>query len=128
MAFLYVYGIPTCATCKKALAWLAAEAPAGLAYEWVNTRELPPDRAAIAQWVEQLGFGPLRNTSGQAYRALGPERQTWGAAEWVEAFAADAMLLKRPLFVRGGRAIAVGFRPDDAAWRSAVLADHDKTR
>jgi arsenate reductase len=30
--------------------------------------------------------------------------------QWIEAFAKDAMLLKRPLFVKAGTAVLVGFR------------------
>ncbi len=55
----------------------------------------------------------MRNTSGQSYRALGDERQDWTSEEWVEAFAKDAMLLKRPLFVKDGTAVLVGFKADE---------------
>lgn len=114
---LTVYGIPTCTTCKKALQWLQAQ---GIAYEFINTKEQPPDQAAIAVWVAALGFKPLRNTSGQSYRALGPEKQTWAEAQWIAAFAQDAMLLKRPLFVKNGTAIGVGFRDGDQKLRSQL--------
>jgi arsenate reductase len=108
---LTVYGIPTCGTCKKALAWLDRQ---GMAYEFVNTKETPPSRDQIAAWVETLGSQPLRNTSGLAYRALGDTKQAWGDPEWIDAFSRDAMLLKRPLFVRDGRAVLVGFRATEA--------------
>ena len=35
---------------------------------------------------------------------------TWNDAEWATAFSEDVMLLKRPLFVKDGVAVAVGFR------------------
>jgi arsenate reductase (glutaredoxin) len=106
---LQVYGIPTCGTCKKAIAWLNNQ---NIAYEFINTKDHPPSKATIANWVAKLGAKPMRNTSGQSYRALGDEKQTWTDAEWIEAFSQDAMLLKRPLFVRDQIAIAVGFKPD----------------
>jgi arsenate reductase len=108
---LTVYGIPTCGTCKKALQWLDNHA---LDYEFVNTKEHPPSREAIASWVQALGAKPMRNTSGQAYRALGDEKNGWTEAQWTDAFAQDVMLLKRPLFVQDGQAIAVGFRDAEA--------------
>jgi arsenate reductase (glutaredoxin) len=108
---LQVYGIPQCGTCKKALQWLDTNA---IAYEFINTKEHPPSEAMITNWVNTLGSKPLRNTSGQSYRALGDEKQAWGDAEWIAAFSQDAMLLKRPLFVRDGIAIAVGFRNPEA--------------
>ncbi|BAS55230.1 MULTISPECIES: Spx/MgsR family RNA polymerase-binding regulatory protein [Leptolyngbya] len=106
---LQVYGIPTCGTCKKAISWLDAQ---NIAYEFINTKEHPPTKTTIQKWVAELGAKPMRNTSGQSYRALGDEKQTWTDAEWIEAFAQDAMLLKRPLFVKDQTAIAVGFKVD----------------
>jgi arsenate reductase (glutaredoxin) len=106
---LQVYGIPSCGTCKKALNWLNTN---GIAYEFINTKDQPPDRATIAYWVSTLSAKPMRNTSGQSYRSLGEAKQTWTDEQWVEAFAQDAMLLKRPLFVSAGTAIAVGFKED----------------
>jgi len=110
VASIQVYGIPTCGTCKKALQWLDGHQ---VAYEFIDTKEHSPSEAMIHAWVEALGSKPMRNTSGQSYRALEPERETWDDAHWVNAFAADAMLLKRPLFVKDGVAVLVGFRAKD---------------
>ncbi|NJK74059.1 MAG: Spx/MgsR family RNA polymerase-binding regulatory protein [Oscillatoriales cyanobacterium RU_3_3] len=102
-----VYGIPNCGTCKKAFKWLQDN---GVNYKFINTKENPPARETIENWVAVLGFQPMRNTSGQSYRALGNDRNNWDSEEWIEAFAKDAMLLKRPLFVKDGTAVAVGFK------------------
>ena len=102
-----VYGIPNCETCKKALKWLQ---DSDITYEFINTKENPPTREMIETWVNSLGFQSMRNTSGQSYRALGEVRNNWTNKEWIEAFAKDAMLLKRPLFVKDGTAVLVGFR------------------
>jgi arsenate reductase (glutaredoxin) len=104
---LKVYGIPNCGTCKKAFEWLAVRK---IDYEFVNTKEHPPARKMIQGWVEVLGAKSMRNTSGQSYRAIGEEKQTWTDAQWVDAFGKDAMLLKRPLFVKDDAAVMVGFR------------------
>lgn len=114
---LQVYGIPNCGTCKKAIAWLKAR---DVAYEFINTKEQPPTTAQITAWVETLGSKPMRNTSGQSYRALGPERNDWTDAQWIAAFAQDVMLLKRPLFVREGQALQAGFRGSDADIAAAL--------
>ena len=116
---IQVYGIPTCGTCKKALQWLNSH---GIAYEFIDTKEHPPTTAMIQAWVEALGASPLRNTSGQSYRALGDAKQTWSDADWIAAFAQDAMLLKRPLFVKDGQAILVGFRAPDNVLREKLGA------
>lgn len=104
---IQVYGIPNCGTCKKAFQWLEQN---GVAYEFINTKEQPPTQEMISDWVKTLGSKPMRNTSGQSYRALGEEKKTWSDQQWISAFTADAMLLKRPLFVKDGTAVLVGFR------------------
>jgi arsenate reductase len=85
---LVVYGIPTCGTVKKARKWLDDR---GATYRWVDLRADPPDRARVAGWVAAVGYAPLRNTSGGAYRALGAEKDGWSDAEWIDAYAADPM-------------------------------------
>ncbi|WP_392534156.1 Spx/MgsR family RNA polymerase-binding regulatory protein [Nostoc sp. C117] len=107
--FIQVYGISNCNTCKKALIWLQRN---NIDYEFINIKETPPTREQIQNWVKSLGFALMRNTSGQSYRALGDEKKTWTEQEWVDAFTQDAMLLKRPLFVKDGTAVLVGFRDE----------------
>ena len=104
---LQVYGIPNCGTCKKAFNWLANN---DIEYTFIDTKTDPPTRTLIQDWVKALGFKPMRNTSGQAYRALGDEKKDWGDDQWVAAFAENPMLLKRPLFIKEGKAVLVGFR------------------
>lgn len=114
---IQVYGIPNCGTCKKAFQWLDKN---DVAYEFINTKEQPPSQALIAGWVKALGAKPMRNTSGQSYRALGEVRNTWDDGQWVEAFSKDAMLLKRPLFVKDGEAVLVGFRAKEDVIREKL--------
>ena len=104
---LNVYGIPNCGTCKKAMAWLEEN---DIDYTFFNTKEQPPTREMIHQWVAELTARPMRNTSGLSYRALGEEKKEWSDEKWIEAFSEDAMLLKRPLFEKDGKAVMVGFR------------------
>lgn len=115
---IQVYGIPNCGTCKKARQWLENN---GIEYEFVNTKENPPTPPQIASWVATLGNKPMRNTSGKSYRNLGEEKKSWTDEQWVAAFAEDAMLLKRPLFVREGTAVLVGFRAKEEVVRDRLL-------
>ncbi len=114
---IQVYGIPNCGTCKKAFQWLKEH---GVEYEFINTKENPPTRKMIQTWVATLGAKPMRNTSGQSYRALGDEKNSWTEEQWIEAFAQDAMLLKRPLFVKDGTAVLVGFRDTEDAIKTKL--------
>ena len=114
---IQVYGIPNCGTCKKAFKWLEDN---GVKYEFINTKENLPTQEMIQGWVEALGAKPMRNTSGQSYRTLGDEKQAWTEEQWIEAFAKDAMLLKRPLFVKDGTAVLVGFREKEDVIREKL--------
>lgn len=115
---LTVYGIPTCGTVKKARAWLDA---AGAAYTFVDLRATPPGADAVASWVAAFGTRALRNTSGGSYRALGAEKNSWDDAAWTAAFAADPMLIKRPVVERDGAPALVGFAADEAELRRRLL-------
>ncbi|GAB4186802.1 MAG: Spx/MgsR family RNA polymerase-binding regulatory protein [Coleofasciculaceae cyanobacterium] len=114
---IQVYGIPNCGTCKKAFKWLEDNS---VEYEFINTKENQPTREMIQKWVESLGSKAMRNTSGQSYRALGDQKNAWSDEQWVEAFAKDAMLLKRPLFVKDGTAVLVGFRDKEDVIREKL--------
>jgi len=109
-----VYGIPNCTTCQKALKWLDENS---ITYEFINTKINPPNQEIISDWVKSLTAKAMRNTSGQSYRALGEDRQTWTDEQWIEAFAKDAMLIKRPLIVKDGKGVIVGFRAKDSELR-----------
>jgi arsenate reductase len=102
-----VYGIPTCDTVRKARRHLDEQ---GVAHTFVDFRADPVGRERIEAWVASLGAKALRNTSGQSYRALPDDKAGWSDARWVEAFAGDPMLLKRPVIERDGVAVQAGFR------------------
>ncbi len=108
---IQVYGIPNCGSCKKAIAWLKDH---NIEYEFINTKDNPPDKTTITNWVKALGSKPMRNTSGKSYRALGEERNTFSDQQWIDAFTSDAMLLKRPLFTKNNQAVLVGFRASES--------------
>ncbi|MGY6530297.1 MAG: Spx/MgsR family RNA polymerase-binding regulatory protein [Cyanobacterium sp.] len=117
MKLILVYGIPNCGTCKKAMQWLEDN---DINYEFINTKENKPTQEMITDWVKSLGSKSMRNTSGMSYRALGEEKKTWSDEQWIEAFSRDAMLLKRPLFVKDGEAVLVGFRANDTVKREKL--------
>jgi len=114
---IQVYGIPNCGTCKKALQWLDAN---GLAYQFINTKEYPPTREMIESWVKSLTAKAMRNTSGKSYRELGNEKQNWTDEQWIAAFSQDVMLVKRPLIVKDGIAVLVGFRDKEEVIRQKL--------
>jgi arsenate reductase len=114
---LTVYGIPTCGTVKKAKSWLDSQK---ITYTSVDLRANPPERSRVQAWVEAAGSRALRNTSGGSYRALGPEKESWTEAEWVEAFSRDPMLIKRPVIERNGTFLMVGFAQPEPELRKIL--------
>jgi arsenate reductase len=115
---LTVYGIPNCGTVKKARRWIEDR---GESHTFVDFRSTPPTREQVQAWVSELGSRAMRNTSGGSYRALPEEKKGWDDARWVEAFAADPMLIKRPIIARDGKAVQVGFRGSDEAISAALF-------
>jgi arsenate reductase len=108
---LTLYGIPTCDSVRNARTHLDL---AGIQYTFVDLRANPPSRAQIETWIATLGALRLRNTSGRAFRQLGPEKASFTDAQWAEAYARDPMLLKRPIIERDGAPLMVGFKDPDA--------------
>ncbi|MBK7154628.1 MAG: Spx/MgsR family RNA polymerase-binding regulatory protein [Sandaracinaceae bacterium] len=113
-----VYHHPNCSTCKKALAWLQQRQ---LAVTPVPIAEAPPTADQLEAAIARSGLPAKRffNTSGQSYRGGG-----WSAKvdqlslrEAAEALAADGMLIKRPLLLRGD-VVLVGF--SEPAWAAAL--------
>ncbi len=115
---LTVYGIPTCATVKKARTWLDKKRAA---HAFVDLRATPPPAAQVKRWVDAFGAAAMKNTSGGAYRALGDEKNTWSDPEWTGRFVGDPMLIKRPVIERDGKPVLVGFRADEATLARLLL-------
>ena len=94
------YEYPKCSTCRKAKAELNQ---LGLDVESINIKENPPS----AQFLKELLAGSdlelkkFFNTSGQSYRSLD---------EAVELLASDGMLIKRPILIKDGKVLQVGYR------------------
>lgn len=107
---LVVWGIPSCTTVKKARAFLD---DSGAAHRFADLRASPPSPETVARWVKAFGAKAMRNTSGASYRALPADKDQWSDDRWTAAFAADPMLIKRPVIEQAGAPALVGFRPDD---------------
>ncbi|MDU6699353.1 MAG: ArsC/Spx/MgsR family protein, partial [Streptococcus salivarius] len=86
----------------------------GLDVESINIKENPPS----AQFLKELLVGSdlelkkFFNTSGQSYRSLGLKDKlpTLSLDEAVEFLALDGMLIKRPILIKDGKVLQVGYR------------------
>jgi len=113
-----VFHYPSCSTCKKALAWLAAH---NVAFTPTHIAETPPTAEQLEAAILRSGLPAKRffNTSGQSYRGGGWAVKVDGLSvrEAALALAADGMLIKRPLLLRG-EAVLVGF--GEPAWATLL--------
>jgi len=110
---------PPCTTCKKEKAFLDCK---GLGYTDRHIKEENPSFEELQQWYKQSGL-PLKkffNTSGLQYKALGLKDKlpAMSEEEQLDLLAADGMLVKRPILVRGER-VLVGFKEND--WAQALV-------
>ena len=113
-----LYGIPTCDSCRKARKSLDAR---GVAYTFVNLKEQTPPADLLQGLFDAGAIAPEKclNVAGARYRELDlkTRRATMTPTDYAALFAAEGMVLKRPLVTDGTRATA-GFKADafDAAW------------
>lgn len=109
-----LYWYPKCSTCKKAKAWLEAQ---DVSFDTMDMIQNPPSASQLQTWMTASDL-PIRrffNTSGQKYREMGLKDQvpTFSVAEAAELLATDGMLIKRPLLVKDGQLLAIGFKEMD---------------
>ncbi|EHI73871.1 arsenate reductase [Streptococcus criceti] len=105
------YQYPKCTTCKRAKAELDE---LGWNYEAIDIKANPPKAEELKKWIGESG-GEVKkffNTSGQSYRALDLKDKIdkISLSEAADLLAADGMLIKRPLLVKDGKLLQIGYR------------------
>jgi arsenate reductase len=110
-----LHGIPNCDTVKRARAWLAAQ---GVAYDFHDFKKAGVP-AALAQWIDALGWERLLNRAGTTWRKL---EEAQRAAVTDAARAAALMrempsVIKRPVMQWADGSLSVGFDAADWAQR-----------
>ena len=110
MASLQLYGIPNCATVKKARAWLDEH---HIAHEFINFKAQAPTRDWLSGCLKQIPLDTLLNKRGTTWRKLTPEQQAQANSEAgaIALMMAQPSVIKRPVLVCGGK-ITVGFDAD----------------
>lgn len=112
-----VFGIPNCATVKKARGWLAEQA---VDYGFHDFKKLGVPVDLVPVWIAALGWEKLLNRKGSTWRKLDATTQ----AGMIDAATASALMLaqpsviKRPVVMWHDGSVTVGF---DAAKFSARL-------
>jgi arsenate reductase len=104
-----LYGIKACDTMVKARAWLDGH---DVAYAFHDYKAVGVEKASLARWAGQVGWGVLLNKAGTTFRKL-PEADKQGLdeAKAIDLMAAQPSMIKRPVLDLGDRLI-VGFKPE----------------
>ncbi len=106
------YGYKKCGTCKKAEKFLQ---DAGVAYEFIDITQTPPDANELAVMVEGAGIAlnKLFNTSGTQYRELKIREKLPALTEQeiLDLLASNGRLIKRPL-ITDEKNTTVGFKEE----------------
>ena len=96
---------PKCSTCRKAKSELD-----GLQCEFQSQNIVTetPTSQELQDWMIKSFF----NTSGMKYRELGLKDKVdqLTVKEAADLLASDGMLIKRPLLVKDGKVVQVGYR------------------
>lgn len=102
-----LYGIPNCATVKKARAWLEER---DLAYTFHDFKKAAPTAEWLSGCLKQVEWEILLNKRGTTWRKLTPEQQAQAAtpAGAIELMMANPSVIKRPVLSWNGR-VVVGF-------------------
>lgn len=113
MSQLTVYALGSCDTCRKALVDLR---DAGHDPIVVDVRADGVARAVLDRLVAQLGTEALVNRRSATWRGLdaGTHNRAMDAATAADVLSEHPTLMKRPVIVRGGTAVA--------GWTPAVRA------
>lgn len=113
---LTLFGIPNCATVKKARAWLAGHA---LEAGFHDFKKQGVDAAWLGQVVAQTGWEALVNTRGTTWRKLSDAEKAavTGETGAIQLMQAQPSVIKRPVLEIDG-VYHIGFSEDQyqALW------------
>lgn len=98
-----LYHNPRCSKSRQALALLQDK---GVEPEVVEYLKTPPSRAELAAIVKKLGVKPeaIVRTGEDVYKSK-YKGKAMTDAQWLDALAADPILIERPIAVKGDKAV-----------------------
>ncbi|AQS83416.1 MAG: ArsC family reductase [Acetobacter aceti] len=106
-----VYGIRSCDTMKKAMAWLDAH---GIAYTFHDYKKEGVDRSRLLDWIKKVGWEELINRSGTTFRKLpDSDRVDLTEEKAVQLMIANPSMIRRPVLETS--MLIVGFKPEKYA-------------
>jgi arsenate reductase len=105
---MQLFGIPNCSTVKKARDWLSDHQ---LAYEFHDFKKQGVSAELLNGWLQQMPWEKLVNRSGMTWRKLSEAEKAAviDAASALNLMLEKTSVIKRPVLVKNGSIISVGF-------------------
>ncbi len=102
-----VYGIKTCDTIRKTLAWLKQN---DVTFHFHDYRVDGIDKKKLEQWSSKLGWEILLNKKSTTWRSISPQQQSavTNKKSAVAILLENPTLIKRPV-IESGSNLLVGF-------------------
>ncbi len=101
-----VYGITTCGSVKKALAFFKAN---NIPHTFVDLKKEPVSRATIEGWAAKVPLEKLFNNKGTKYRTLGLAKENLSDTDKLDWLAKENLLIKRPIVELDDGSVMVAF-------------------
>ena len=106
-----LYGITNCNTVKKARDWLTAN---HIAYEFNDFKKGVLSQTLLADWLNQMPWEKLINRAGMTWRNLSEAEKALviDAPSALNLMLEKSSVIKRPVLVKDGKIINLGFSED----------------
>lgn len=106
---IVLYHNPRCSKSRSALTLLEEQGIAPIVVEYLKT---PPSAAELHDLVKKLAIKPeaLVRTGEELFKS-GFKGKAMTDAQWIDALAANPVLIERPIAIRGERAV-IGRPPE----------------
>lgn len=91
-----IYGIKTCGSVKKAIAFLESK---NIAYTFIDLKKQGVTQEDIESWLQDVSLDVLLNKKGTTYKKLGLKDLNLGHKAMKEWLVKEPMLIKRPVIV-----------------------------
>ena len=103
-----LYGIPNCNTVKKTRDWLAER---HIAVEFHDFKKQGIEATELSNWLSQIPQEKLINRAGLTWRGLDEDTKNsiTNDAAAIALMQAKTSVIKRPLLVKDGAVLCIGF-------------------
>jgi len=112
-----IYGIKTCGSVKKALAFFKNH---NLEVTFIDFKKTPATPENIDHWLTSVSMKTLFNTRGTKYRTLGLSKLTLDESQKRQWLIDENLLIKRPVIEALDGSITIGF--DEVLYKERFLS------